>query len=89
MEIAYTQRALEERDYWRKSGNKAVQKKIVKLLEAIIADPYRGIGKPEQLKGDLSNYWSRRITREHRLVYGVDEAKQHITVLSMRFHYNK
>lgn len=81
--------ALAERDYWQKSGNKAVQKKIVKLLEAIIADPYRGIGKPEQLKSDLSGYWSRRITQEHRLVYGVDREKQQITVLSMRFHYGK
>ena len=89
MEIVYTQRALEERDYWQKSGNKTVKQKIVKLLKAIVADPYRGIGKPEKLKGDLSGYWSRRITREHRLVYGVDEEKWQITVLSMRFHYDK
>ena len=89
MEIVYTQRALAERDYWQKSGNKAVQKKIVKLLEAIVVDPYLGIGKPEKLKGDLSDYWSTRITREHRLVYGVNEEKQQITVLSMRFHYDK
>lgn len=89
MEIGYTQRALAERNYWKKFGNKTIQKKIVKLLDAIVADPYRGIGKPEKLKGNLSGYWSRRITQEHRLVYGVDEEQQQITVLSMRFHYDK
>lgn len=87
MEIVYTKRALKERNYWKKSGNKTVQKRISALLNAIEADPYHGIGKPEILRVNLSGYWSRRITQEHRLVYGVDEERQRIIVVSLRFHY--
>ncbi|MDG2318124.1 MAG: Txe/YoeB family addiction module toxin [Flavobacteriaceae bacterium] len=52
-----------------------------------MATPYHGIGKPEQLKGTLSGFWSRRISREHRLVYRVNDEKNQIEVISMRFHY--
>jgi len=52
-----------------------------------VATPYHGIGKPEQLKGILSRFWSRRISREHRLVYRVNDEKNQIEVISMRFHY--
>lgn len=87
MEITYTKRAIKERDYWKKSGNKTVQKRITNLLNAIVSDPYHGMGKPELLKANLTGYWGKRITQEHRLVYGVDEEKQRIFMVSMRFHY--
>ncbi|MEM6863530.1 MAG: Txe/YoeB family addiction module toxin [Bacteroidota bacterium] len=87
MEIVLTERAMKERDFWKKSGNLAVQKRISTLIDAIIKSPYTGIGKPEALRANLSGFWSRRITREHRLVYGVDEGDQRITIISMRFHY--
>ena len=86
MEIEFLGKALDDIDYWKKSGNKSVQKRITKLLNSIIKTPYTGIGKPEPLKHDLSGYWSRRITEEHRLVYTVSNNR--IKVISMRFHYS-
>jgi toxin YoeB len=58
---------------------------IVKLIKATQRDPFRGIGQPEQLRHELSGCWSRRINREHRLVYQVFEDK--IRILACRFHY--
>jgi toxin YoeB len=51
----------------------------------IAKTPFKGIGKPEPLKGDLSGWWSRRITLEHRLVYRVEKGV--IYVLQARYHY--
>ena len=85
MEIGFLDKAIDDIDFWKKSGNKTVQSKITKLLESISLTPYSGMGRPEPLKHDLSGFWSRRITDEHRLVYMVSENQ--ITVISMRFHY--
>ena len=60
-------------------------KKIIRLLKAIEKEPFTGIGKPEPLKENLSGWWSRRITKEHRLIYRVDAGV--IVVLSCRYHY--
>jgi len=87
LEVVYTKRALKERNYWLKSGNKVVQKRITKLLNTIQETPFIGIGKPELLRENLSGYWSRRITQEHRLVYKVDESKNRLIIISLRFHY--
>jgi toxin YoeB len=86
VEVDFLDKALDDIDYWKKSGNKTVQSKIAKLLESICLTPYSGIGKPEPLKYELNGYWSRRITDEHRLVYTVRENR--IKVISMRFHYS-
>ena len=85
MEIDFLDQAQEDIDFWKKSGNKTIQKRITKLLESISKTPYSGIGKPEPLKHELQGYWSRRITEEHRLVYTVKANR--IKVISMRFHY--
>lgn len=89
MEIIYSPRAVEDLKYWKKSGDKITQKKIGKLLDAIAEDPYNGIGKPEPLKYNLSGAWSRRINKEHRLVYEINEDNQIIilNVLSLKGHY--
>ncbi|WP_240315344.1 Txe/YoeB family addiction module toxin [Mucilaginibacter pineti] len=73
------------------TGNKAIQKKIEQLLDAIVVNPYEGIGKPEPLKHNLSGAWSRRITSEHRLVYEINENNEIIVldVLSLKGHYSK
>jgi len=63
----------------RKSrGNKAVLKKLFTLLEELEQQPFSGTGKPEPLKYELSGMWSRRINREHRLVY---EAKEDVVYI--------
>ena len=59
--------------------------KIIKLIKEVQKNPFQGIGKPEPLKHDLSGCWSRRIDREHRLVYQVLEDK--IRILACRYHY--
>lgn len=87
MEVSYTPDALKDRDFWKKSGNKSILKKITALVEAIEDNPFEGIGKPEQLKHEFSGYWSRRINKEHRIVYEVIEEENKIVVLSLKGHY--
>ncbi|MCF2443894.1 Txe/YoeB family addiction module toxin [Dyadobacter sp. CY345] len=59
--------------------------KIKKLIDSILESPYEGIGKPEQLKYELSGYWSRRINEEHRIVYKVENNT--IYFISFKGHY--
>jgi toxin YoeB len=74
--------------FGKKSGNKSVlKKKISTLVEAIGDTPFEGVGKPEQLKHEFSGYWSRRINKEHRIVYEVLEEENKIVVLSLKGHY--
>ncbi|WP_443687998.1 Txe/YoeB family addiction module toxin [Paraprevotella clara] len=87
MEIIFLGQAEKDREYWKKSGNKAIMNKITALLKDIAEHPYTGIGKPEPLKYELAGYWSRRINSEHRIVYSVDEEVVRVYVLSMRYHY--
>ena len=87
MEIIFSPKALEDIEYWKKSGNKVIMNKITLLLEDIAIHPFTGIGKPEPLKYDLSGYWSRRINSEHRIVYKVHDEIIEVYILSMRFHY--
>lgn len=87
MEIVFKSGALEDIDYWKKSGNKIIQNKISELIKSMVNNPEKGIGKPEKLKGSLSGYWSRRITNEHRIVYTIDYQQQLITIFSVLGHY--
>jgi toxin YoeB len=91
MEIIFSPRALEDLRFWRKSGNVAIQKKIEQLLLAIQVNPFEGIGKPEPLKHNLSGAWSRRITREHRLIYEINEKNEIVilNILSLKGHYSR
>ncbi|MBQ4206503.1 MAG: Txe/YoeB family addiction module toxin, partial [Bacteroidales bacterium] len=68
MEVKYTPTALEDRDFWKRSGQKIVIEKITNLIIDISEHPTTGIGKPEQLKHRLSGLWSRRIDKENRIV---------------------
>jgi toxin YoeB len=65
--------------------DRQVAVRVLDLVEAVIRDQFRGVGKPEPLKGPLSGAWSRRITREHRLVYLVDA--NGVQFLQARYHY--
>jgi len=55
------------------------------LVEAVLRDPFEGLGKPEPLRYALAGCWSRRVTQEHRLVYWVTETR--IDFLQARYHY--
>lgn len=85
MEIELLADAEEDLNYWKKSGNKAVQKKIHQLFADIKQHPYEGVGKPEPLKHSLTGKWSRRINYEHRMIYEVQADK--ILVYSLKGHY--
>jgi toxin YoeB len=87
MEIILSPDAREDIRYWSKSGNKSIQKKIQELLKVILETPFEGIGKPEALKHSFKGYWSRRINKEHRIIYLVENDKIHI--FSLRGHYFK
>jgi toxin YoeB len=85
MEIEYTYQASEDLIFWKKTNNIPVLKKIRKLIESISKTPFDGIGKPEPLKYGLTGCWSRRINKEHRIVYEVSDNK--IFILSIKEHY--
>ncbi len=89
MEVIFSPKAIEDLKFWKRSGNKVIQKKISNLIEAIQKNPFEGIGKPEPLKHNLSGAWSRRINQEHRLVYEVNERNEIVIldILSLRGHY--
>jgi len=70
--------------YWQGQDKKTL-KRINKLIDATLRDPFEGIGKPEALKENLSGFHSRRIDDTHRLVYAVEELR--IVVISCRNHY--
>lgn len=89
MKFEFTKNALQDYNYWLENDMDTALK-IKELLKAIRQDPFKGIGKPEPLKFDLKGYWSRRITREHRLVYTITGTKgvdQKCIIIQCRFHY--
>jgi toxin YoeB len=77
-------RAFEELREWAVENPKTLQR-ILRIIEECQRDPFKGMGKPEPLKGDLKGYWSRRINDEDRLVYKVTE--DFIIIRSMKEHY--
>jgi toxin YoeB len=85
MEIQYVDDSLLDIKFWKKSGNKAIQKKIEQLILGIIEEPYSGIVKPEPLKYEFSGKWSRRINDEHRIIYEVIE--DILYIYSLKGHY--
>jgi len=70
--------------YWVEKDRKTALR-VLRLIEAVLRDPFTGEGKPEPLKGLGPDVWSRRITLEHRLVYLVKKDRIHF--LQCRYHY--
>jgi toxin YoeB len=75
----------EDLAYWVKTDRK-IALRALELVEAVLRDPFGGIGKPEPLKYVLAGCWSRRVTQEHRLVYRV--GAERIDFLQARYHYD-
>jgi len=82
--VKFTSYGWIEYEYWRANDPK-IHEAISRLINECVRTPFEGLGKPEPLKGDLSGYWSRRITQEHRLVYCYEGGV--LTVINCRFHY--
>lgn len=84
MNVTFTPTALDDLRYWLKTDKRQADR-ILALLEEIRRTPFDGAGKPEPLRFQLAGCWSRRIDREHRLIYQVEESE--IVVIACRYHY--
>jgi len=85
MKILWADAAWEDYLWWHKTNDKVFQR-INRLIENIQQTPFTGLGKPEPLKHELSGYWSRRITDEHRLVYKIND--DCVVIAQCRYHYH-
>lgn len=84
MNVTFTPTALDDLRYWLKTDKRQAER-VLALLEEIRRTPFEGMGKPEPLRFQLAGCWSRRIDREHRLVYQVEATE--IVVIACRYHY--
>ncbi len=84
MNVVFAPQAWEDYLYWQ-SVDRAIVKRINRLIIETRRAPYKGIGKPEPLKYGVAGAWSRRITDEHRLVYRV--ADDELQIFQLRYHY--
>jgi toxin YoeB len=82
--LEFEPRAFEDLTWWVREDRRMALR-IMRLIENTQQAPFAGLGKPEPLKHELSGLWSRRIDKEHRLVYEVLDDK--IRILACRFHY--
>jgi toxin YoeB len=82
--LEFEPQALEDLRYWVEQDRRKAAR-VLRLLEECLRTPFAGSGKPEPLRHALAGCWSRRIDREHRLVYRVE--RNSLIVLACRFHY--
>ena len=83
--LDFTEKAYADIDFHKKTGNKVILSKLFTFLEELTQRPFSGSGKPEPLKHNLSGMWSRRINRQHRLIYEVEQDT--VLILSAKGHY--
>ncbi|MBK4720102.1 Txe/YoeB family addiction module toxin [Azospirillum sp. YIM DDC1] len=88
MKLLFTPHGWDDYLYWQET-DRTVLKRINELICDAAQSPFKGIGKPEPLRGNLSGWWSRRITGDHRLVYRVTGQGQDQTleIVACRYHY--
>ena len=83
MKISFTCDGWEDYTSW--ANERTILKRINRMIDEAARDPGIGIGKPERLSHNLSGYWSRRITEEHRLVYELRD--EELVIVQARYHY--
>ena len=88
MKVLFSGKSWPEYRYFQENDPK-LSERIYALIEECRRTPFRGTGKPEPLRGRLKGWWSRRINREHRLVYRVrgEGAEQVLKIAQCRYHY--
>jgi toxin YoeB len=84
MILSWAEKAWDDYLYWQATDKKTL-KRINMLINDIKRQPFSGLGEPEPLKHNWSGYWSRRIDKEHRLVYKV--SKETVIIVQCRYHY--
>lgn len=70
--LDFREKAINDIDFFKRTGNKVILNKIASLLDELELHPLTGTGKPEKLKYQLTGLWTRRINREHRMLYSVE-----------------
>jgi toxin YoeB len=83
VKISFTRDGWE--DYCSWGNERAILKRTNRMIEEAVREPGTGIGKPERLSQNLSGYWSRRISEEHRLVYRLKDDE--LIIVQARYHY--
>ncbi|WP_207101879.1 Txe/YoeB family addiction module toxin [Paracoccus shandongensis] len=88
MKLIFSDATWQDYHHWRNSDAKVFER-LNDLIKETMRTPFKGTGKPEPLKGDLSGWWSRRITQADRLVYRVSGsgAAQALEIAQCRYHY--
>jgi len=86
MKITFSKNSWEDYLSWQKEDKKTL-KRINQLIKEIQRTPFHGLGNPESLKYDLAGFWSRRIDREHRLIYQVFDNE--LLIYSCKYHTDK
>ena len=88
MKIIFLPQAWADYLHWQETDRKVLERLNV-LIQETARSPFKGIGKPEPLRGNLTGWWSRRITGEHRLVYRCAGAaeEQRLEIAQCRYHY--
>jgi toxin YoeB len=84
MRLVFTLNGWQDYTYWL-SADCAILKRINRIIDDVLRDPFEGIGQPEPLRHALAGCWSRRISEEHRLVYLVEG--EDVVILQARYHY--
>jgi toxin YoeB len=84
MKLLFSERAWEDYLHWQAQDEKILDR-LNTLIREASRTPFQGIGKPEPLRGDLTGWWSRRITQEHRLVYRAQDGV--LQIAQCRYHY--
>jgi toxin YoeB len=89
MKVYWTADAWDDYTYWQRVDRTKAEKIKALIKDITENDLFKGLGKPEPLKHDLSGFWSRRITGDHRLIYRVTGAPgmQQLEIVQCRFHY--
>ena len=90
MKVHFTAEGWDDYQTWIRTDHDALKRTNL-LIEDARRSPFKGLGKPEPLKGDLAGWWSRRITGDHRLVYraaGKPGPEQRIEIAACRYHYD-
>jgi toxin YoeB len=82
--LVFTPNGWDDYQHWVQT-DRSIVKRVNRLIDDVLRDPFAGVGKPEQLRHALAGAWSRRISEEHRLVYLVDG--DDVVILQARYHY--
>ncbi|MBU3658341.1 MAG: Txe/YoeB family addiction module toxin [Flavobacteriales bacterium] len=85
--VVLTEKAKNDISLHKRSGNKAIERKIKTFLEELKVHPFTGTGQPESLKHELQGFWSRRLNQKDRMIYSVDKEIVTVEVVSAMGHY--